>query len=173
MTATAATLPVHSLPQSELLTLNIADVPVLKDALGPGIDYQPMFLDPEAGIWVVLAHFAPGAELPVHLHTGGVHAYTLKGTWAYREYPDQPQTEGSYLYEPGSSVHRLFVPEDNTEDTVVLYIVYGANINFTATGEFHSVLDAVTIARLTESLGQAQGFGSVKYLTGGAVRYTA
>jgi 2,4'-dihydroxyacetophenone dioxygenase len=166
------TLPVQSLPQTELLTLNVADVPVLKDALGPGIAYQPLFLDAEAGIWVVLARFAPGAELPVHLHTGGVHAYTLSGSWAYREYPDQPQTGGSYLYEPGSSVHQLFVPADNTDDTVVLYIVYGANINFTATGEFHSILDAVTIQRLTAALAEAQGHGPINYLTGGAVRYT-
>ncbi|MEV0743913.1 2,4'-dihydroxyacetophenone dioxygenase family protein [Streptomyces sp. NBC_01220] len=169
----AAKLPVMSLPQGELLTLNVNDIPVIKDSLGPGIHYQPLFLDPEVGVWVVLAHFAPGSELPIHLHTGAVHAYTLKGSWAYREYPDQPQTEGSYLYEPGASVHKLFVPESNTEDTVVLYVVYGANINFSDDGQFHSVLDAVTIQGLTAQLAQAQGLGDINYLTGGAARYAA
>jgi hypothetical protein len=102
-----------------------------------------------------------------------VHAYTLKGSWAYREYPDQPQTEGSYLYEPGSSVHKLYVPETNTEDTVVLYVVNGANINFSDDGQFHSVLDAVTIQGMTAQLAQAQGLGHIGYLSGGSVRVAA
>lgn len=168
----AANVPLFSLPQDELLTLNVNDIPIIKDALAPGVNYQPLFLDPEAGIWVVLAHFTPGATLPVHLHTGAVHGYTLSGKWAYREYPDQPQTAGSYLYEPGSSIHQFYAPEDNTEDTVVLFIVYGANINFTPEGQFHSVLDAITIQKLTAQMAEAQGFGKINYLTGGSARFT-
>lgn len=34
--------PVFSLPQDELLTLNAADIPVIKDALAPGVNYQPL-----------------------------------------------------------------------------------------------------------------------------------
>jgi quercetin dioxygenase-like cupin family protein len=170
--SSAAKLPVMSLPQGELLTLNVKDIPVIKDSLGPGIHFQPLFLDPEGGVWVVLAHFAPGVELPIHLHTGAVHAYTLKGSWGYHEYPGQPQTEGSYLYEPGASVHKLYASEDNTEDTVVLYVVYGANINFTDDGQFHSVLDAVTIQGLTQQLSAAQGL-DVNYLTTGGARFAA
>jgi hypothetical protein len=93
--STASKVSVFALPQNELLTLNVNDIPMMKDALGPGINFQPLFLDPEIGVWSVLGTFAPGAELPIHLHTGGVHGYTLKGKWIYREYPDQPQTEGS------------------------------------------------------------------------------
>ncbi len=96
----------------------------------------------------------------------------LSGKWAYREYPDQPQTAGSYLYEPGSSIHQFYAPEDNTEDTVVLFIVYGANINFTPEGQFHSVLDAITIQKLTAQMAEAQGFGKINYLTGGSARFT-
>lgn len=170
-TQTAAKVPVVSLPQTELLTLNVNDVPLLRNALGPGINFQPLFLDPEMGIWTILGTFAPGVELPIHLHTGGVHGYTLKGEWIYKEYPDQPQTAGSYLYEPASSVHTFAVPETNTEDTVVLFIVNGANVSFTEDGQFHSVLDAVTVQKLVEQCAQAQGIGPVNYLTGGTAKY--
>jgi 2,4'-dihydroxyacetophenone dioxygenase len=170
--STASKVPVFSLPQNELLTLNVNDIPIMKDALGPGINFQPLFLDPEIGVWSVLGTFAPGAELPIHLHTGGVHGYTLKGKWIYREYPDQPQTAGSYLYEPASSVHTFYAPATNTEDTVVLFIVNGANLSFTDDGRFHSVLDALAVQKLTEQCAQAQGLGTVKYLTGGTAKFT-
>ncbi|MEV5848463.1 2,4'-dihydroxyacetophenone dioxygenase family protein [Streptomyces sp. NPDC051985] len=169
---TANKVPVASLPQTELLTVNVSEIPVLKDSLGPGIDFQPLLLDPEAGVWTVLGTFAPGAELPIHLHTGPVHGYTLSGEWIYKEYPDQPQTAGSYLYEPASSVHTFAVPDTATEPTVVLFIVFGANINFTDDGQFHSVLDAVSVRKLTEQCAQAQGFGAIKYLTGGTAKFS-
>ena len=169
---TASKVPVFSLPQTELLTVNVNEIPVLKDSLGPGIDFQPLFLDPEIGVWVVLGTFAPGVELPIHLHTGPVHGYTMKGEWLYKEYPDQPQTAGSYLYEPASSVHTFAVPETASEPTVVLFIVYGANVGFTDDGQFHSVLDAVTVMKLTEQVAAAQGVGPINYLTGGTAKFS-
>ena len=169
---TARKVPVFSLPQTELLTVNVNEIPVLKDSLGPGIDFQPLFLDPEIGVWTVLATFAPGVELPIHLHTGPVHGYTLKGEWIYKEYPDQPQTAGSYLYEPASSVHTFAVPQTATEPTVVLFIIYGANVSFTDDGQFHSVLDALTVRKLTEQCAEAQGLGPINYLSGGTAKFT-
>ncbi|WP_182379397.1 2,4'-dihydroxyacetophenone dioxygenase family protein [Nocardioides sp. WS12] len=169
---TASKVPVFSLPQTELLTVNVSDIPVLKDSLGPGIDFQPLFLDPEIGVWSVIGTFAPGSELPIHLHTGPVHGFTLKGEWIYKEYPDQPQTAGSYLYEPASSVHTFAVPRTATEPTVVLFIIYGANVSFTEEGQFHSVLDAVTVMKLTEQCAQAQGIAPVNYLTGGSAKFS-
>ena len=77
------------------------------------------------------------------------------------------QTEGSYLYEPGGSVHTFFTPEDNTEDTVVLIWMEGANVNFNEDGTFHSVLDPVAIQYLTEAVSAAQGTGKVGYIHGG------
>lgn len=172
MTATSASqnAPVFSLPQDELLTLNVNEVPILTDAAGPGISFQPLLLDPEAGVWAVIGIFAPGASLPTHLHTGSVHGYTLKGSWIYKEYPDQIQVPGSYLYEPASSLHTFYVPETNTEDTVVFFIVNGANVGFTDDGQFHSMLDAITVRALTEQWAQANGGVTVPYLTGGAAR---
>jgi hypothetical protein len=85
----------------------------------------------------------------LHYHTGVAEVFTLSGRWHYREYPDQPQTAGSYLYEPGASVHTFITPADNTEDTVILVRVIGANMNFTEDGQFHSILDAALQRHLT------------------------
>ena len=95
--------------------------------------------------------FAPGTSLPLHYHTGPAEVYTLKGRWVYSEYPDQPQTAGTYLYEPGGSVHTLYVPEGNTEDTVLFVRVAGANINFDDNGLLHSILDTLTIRVIADS----------------------
>ena len=164
--------PVFSLPQEELLTLNINDLPTLKDAAGPGVSFQPLFIDPEAGVWSVIGIFAPGANMPAHLHTGSVHGFTLKGSWLYNEYPDQVQVPGSYLYEPASSIHSFAVPETNTEDTHVLFLVTGANIGFTDDGKFDSVLDAITVQNLIMQWSQANGGQKVDYITGGSARRT-
>jgi 2,4'-dihydroxyacetophenone dioxygenase len=167
-TLSGAPLPLVALPQGELLTVNVDQIPLLKDAVAPGIHIQPLRLDPERGQLVLLATMAPGCVLPVHYHTGPAEVYTISGCWKYREYPDQPQTAGSYLYEPGGSVHTFYCPEDNTEDTVVLVWIEGAQVSFNEDGTFHSVTDAVTIQYLTETVSAAQGTGPVGYIRGGA-----
>ena len=115
----------------------------------------------------MLVSMAPGVELPIHYHTGPAEVYTLSGRWEYREYPDQPQTAGSYLYEPCGSVHTFFTPADNTEDTVVLWWMQGAQVSFNEDGSFHSVTDAVTIQYLADAAAEEQGIGPVGYIHGG------
>jgi 2,4'-dihydroxyacetophenone dioxygenase len=172
-TTSGALLPIVALPQGELLTVNKDNVPLFRDALGEGVHFKPLRLDLEAGCWVVLATLSPGAQLPVHYHTGTAEAYTISGRWYYLEYPDQPQTAGSYLYEPGGSVHTFVCPESNTEDTVIFIRVEGANINFTEDGQFHSILDAVMICHLTGQLANERGLGPVDYIGGGAAGFMA
>lgn len=97
----------------------------------------------------------------------------MQGRWLYREYLDQPQTAGSYLYEPGGSVHTAFTPADNTEDTIVFVRVAGANVNFNEDGTFHSILDALTIRHLTDTLSAEQGLDTPRYIGGGESAYTS
>jgi hypothetical protein len=163
--------PIFSLPQDKLLTVNAKDIPVMRDALSPGFHFQPLLLDPENAVSVVIAITAAGTNVGAHLHTGPVHGYTLSGKWYYKEYPDQVQTAGCYLYEPACSTHSLVVPDDNTEDTVVLFVLHGANIFFDQDNNIQSVLDAITIQKLVEHCSQAQGLGAVQYLKGGSVNY--
>jgi 2,4'-dihydroxyacetophenone dioxygenase len=161
-------LPLIALPQDELLTVNIDQIPLLRDMIAPGIHIQPLRLDPEHGEWVFLATLAPGCSLPAHYHTGSAQVYTFKGRWLYREYPDQPQTAGSYLYEPAGGVHTFFTPADNTENTLTLWWMQGAQVAFNDDGTFHSLTDAVTMQYLTETLAAEQGVGPVGYIRGGA-----
>lgn len=172
VTGSGAPLPLVALPQGELLTVNEKDIPLVRDALGPGVHFKPLRVDIENGEWVVLATFAPGARIPLHYHTGVVDSWTMSGSWHYDEYSDQPQTAGSYLFEPGSSVHTLVCPDSNTEDTVVLFRISGANVNFNEDGTFHSILDAALVSHLTRTLSAEQHLGRVEYIGGGAAQIT-
>jgi 2,4'-dihydroxyacetophenone dioxygenase len=172
-TSSGAPLPLVAQPQDELLSVNVHDIPTLKDAFGPGIHFQPLRIDPEHGQLVLLATLAPGCELPIHYHTGTAEVYTFQGRWEYREYPDQPQVAGCYLYEAGGSVHTFYCPEDNTEDTIVLLWMEGAQINFNEDGTLNSINDATTAQYLTETLSVAQSTGPISYIHGGSAAETA
>lgn len=167
-TSTGAALPLVALPQTDLLTVNETETPWLADAFGQGIRIKPLRLDIEAGVWVILVAFAPGSSVPLHYHTGEAEVYTLSGRWNYREYPDQPQTAGSFLYEPSGSVHTLDVPADNTEDTLMLVRVGGANVNFNDDGSFNSILDATALVFLTDLFAEQLQLDTVRYIRGGA-----
>jgi quercetin dioxygenase-like cupin family protein len=168
-----APLPIVGMPQKELLTVNENDLPMLEDFLGPGISGRIFRLDLERNEYVALATFAPGTSIPLHYHTGPAEIYTLKGCWIYKEYPDQPQTAGSYLYEPGGSVHTLYTPAENTEDTVMLARVSGTNVNFDENGAFHSLLDAVHMRYMVDALTAERGLEPVRYIQGGDTGFTA
>jgi 2,4'-dihydroxyacetophenone dioxygenase len=171
-TSTGAELPLLAIPQKRLLTVNESDTPLIKDTVGSGIHIQVLRLDFEHNEWVVLVTFEPGTSLPLHYHTGPAEVYTLKGRWVYSEYPDQPQTAGSYLCEPGGSVHTLYVPEGNTEDTVLFARVCGANINFDDNGLLHSILDTLTIRVIADTLSAAQDLPAPRYIEGGETGFS-
>lgn len=166
-TTSGAELPLVALPQIELLTVNEEQIPWLAESLGEGIRIKPLRLDIEAGVWVILVGFAPGSRVQLHYHTGEAEVYTLSGRWHYIEYADQPQTAGSYLYEPSGSVHTLTVPADNDEETLMLVRVKGANVNFNEDGTFHSILDATSLVFLTELFAQQLGITELCYIRGG------
>ena len=117
-----------------------------------------------------MATIAPGCGLPIHYHTGTAAGVHVPGRWMYREYPDQPQTAGDYLYEPGGSVHTFYRPEDNTEDTIVLLWMEGAQIGFNEDGTLPPHQRRRPIQHLTETVSAAQGTGPVGYIHGGVAR---
>ena len=136
-------LPTSLTKQDRLLSVNIADGVDLPGS-APGSTITPLFLDRENGVWVLYGKFAPGTQLPTHFHTGLVHFFTTKGCWHYLEYPDDVQTEGSYLFEPAGSVHTFCVPADAPGPAEGFMVVFGANINF-VDGEFAGIRDAGAI----------------------------
>ena len=82
-TITGAPLPLPALPQDKLLTVNIADIPMVKEVF-PGIHIQPLRIDPERGEWVFLATLKPGCSLPLHYHTGPAQVWTIRNGKAAR-----------------------------------------------------------------------------------------
>ena len=170
-TTSGSELPVISLPQGELLTVHLDEVPMLRDALKPGIHYRPLRVDIERGEWVIVLTFEPGTETDLHYHTGPSDVYTLQGRWIYKEYPDQVQIAGSYLYEPGGSTHTFAAFEDNAEETVIMVRVTGTNINFAEDGTFNNLFDAVAIRDQVDRA--AAELGDVRYIGGGDTDFTA
>ena len=157
--------------QDFLLTLDTERLPLIRDAL-PGVHIWPLFLDAENGVWVIRAKFEPGITLPKHFHTGTVHFYTLAGSWNYLEYPDQPQTAGSYLYEPGGSIHTFHTPEGG-EGADGFMVIEGANVNFDEDGNFVNIMDAGWIEMMVIEAAKAQGLGVPTYIRpGGDARYS-
>lgn len=168
-------MPTPFFDHKELLTLNTNDLPIYRDAMAPyfpGVDVQPLYLDPNLGVWTLRVIFQPGVRLPCHYHTGPVHLFTMSGRWHYAEYPDQPQTAGSYLYEPGGSIHTFMVPQDNTEPTDTFMVVYGANINFDQDGNFVNVMDATDIMQIIDRLVKERGLEPARYIRPGHAGYT-
>ena len=95
-------------------------------------------------LWIVRTRFQPGTAVQTHRHTGQVYAYTMSGSWHYKE-SEYVNRAGSFLYEPAGSVHTLLVPEDNTEVTDVWFQIYGANLNLDEEGNVESVTDAGSV----------------------------
>ena len=158
--------------QDFLLTLNINIEPAVRDVL-PGVHIHPLFLDVENGTWVLYVKFEPGTVLPSHFHTGTVHFYTTAGTWNYSEYPDDRQTAGSYLYEPGGSIHTFEVPADAAEAAEGFMVVSGANINFAADGSFMNIMDTGWIEQAILAACREKGMTPPRYIKpGGKADFT-
>ncbi len=131
------------------------DLPWVDD--GRGTETKVLVAKVREGLWIVRTRFEPGMVVQTHKHTGSVFAFTLAGSWKYREYPEVNRA-GSYLFEPAGSIHTLTVPEDNTEMTDVFFAIYGANLNLDAEGNVELVIDAGFIRDVYYGLCEAQGF---------------
>ena len=151
--------------QDRLLCIHTDDAdPIDIGDVLPGVKVWPLFLDSENGIWVLRAEFQPGVTLPMHFHTGSVHFYQLSGEWHYLEHPEDVQKSGSYLYEPGGSVHTFHVPETAKEPANGFMMVQGSNVNFTPEGEFVNVMDAGWIEMVINECAKTQGLAAPRYI---------
>ena len=93
---------------------------------------------------------------PTHHHHGEVHAWTISGTWGYREYPWQA-TVADYIYEEAGSTHTLFVPADMAEPAVVLFVIDGAQDYLDDTGEVFFTQTAEVVSDLYTQALQDRG----------------
>jgi hypothetical protein len=88
----------------------------------------------------------------------------MSGCWYYTEHPEQKQTAGCYLYEPGGSIHQLETPASNTEDTDTFMVVTGSNITFLDDGSFLDIMDAGMIKAWVDRAIKDQGLSNMKYI---------
>jgi hypothetical protein len=121
-------------------------VPWVPNLAYPGTSMRLLQADERAGVYAMAGRMAPGLAVGTHLHSGAVHMFTMSGAWRYLEH-EYINHAGSYLYEPPGSVHTLVVPEDNTEFTETLSIVYGTTKYLDADGSVIAVSDAGKMLR--------------------------
>ncbi|MDH4846219.1 MULTISPECIES: 2,4'-dihydroxyacetophenone dioxygenase family protein [Pseudomonas] len=146
--------------------------PFARDYYAEGLNLKLLQADVEGGVFAVRISFAPGVQLPPHKHTGAVHAYTLKGEWTYLEHVGSPSsTAGSYLYEPPGSVHTLKVADHNTEETDVVFIIYGAMLLLDDHGNITGVLDAQSQHDDWTKALRSQNDHIPAFITGGQIGY--
>jgi 2,4'-dihydroxyacetophenone dioxygenase len=99
----------------------------------------------ESGLWVIYMLLAPGTTVQKHRHTGEVFAFTSLGFWYYLEYTNDIDIADSYLYEPTGFINTLHIPDSNTEDTEVFFVMNVANLNLNFQDDVESVSDARAI----------------------------
>lgn len=65
---------------------------------------------------------------------------------------------------PGGSIHQFTTPASNTEATDMFMVIYGANINFDADGNFIRIGDAGFIEAMLKKVASERGMSPLKYI---------
>jgi len=74
----------------------------------PGVEIKVLVEDPDSGLLTTLTRLAPGAELPLHEHTGLEQSWVIEG----RLVDDEGEvTPGNYVWRPKGSKHVARAPE--------------------------------------------------------------
>ena len=124
---------------------------------GAGVDLKVVRLRPDPGH---LGHpqplpaRRPAPDPPPHRAGRRVHPGRAAGTTSSTTSTRPP---GSYIFEPANSVHTLDVPEDNAEDTDVLFVIEGALLHLDPDGKVESTTDGPGILEVYYALLEAQG----------------
>jgi 2,4'-dihydroxyacetophenone dioxygenase len=113
--------------------------------VSPGFSLKVLHGGGDEDTRVLLLRLEPGTLVPLHRHTGEVHAFNLSG---YRELVEQGEVvgPGGYVYEPPGNVDSWRAVGD--EPVVVLVTCRGAMETF---GEGGAVVARSTTGALSES----------------------
>ena len=123
--------------------------------LGPGKSFKPLrFLNDDRG-FVELIRLDPGQEIPLHRHTGEVHALNLEG--ARQLDTGEIVGPGDYVYEPAGNVDSWKVVGD--VPLVVLVVVTGAVEYLDAKGNVTKRYTAQTLRDLYDEYCRSRGIG--------------
>ena len=147
---------ITELPETPLTSghLNHHGLPWVEQ--GGGVEMKLLRVSDDTGHWISMNRFQPGTQLPPHRHSGGVFAYTISGSWGYRE-SDFLATAGSVIREPANTAHTLYVPAEATEPAVVIFFIEGSLVHYLPDGSIWGISDGHTQIADYLALAQAQG----------------
>ncbi len=130
-----------SLPQHLCLATDVPWVP-----LGDGKAFKPLAFFANDRGFVELLRLDPGVAIPLHRHTGEVHAYNLAGS--RRLHTGEVIGPGDYVYEPVGNTDAWSVHGD--EPLTVLVVVMGAVEYLDGSGAAIKRYTATTLRKLYE-----------------------
>lgn len=142
----------------------------------PDVYFRPLLLNTSQGYFVNILRVKKSGILSRHIHTGPVHAFTLKGKWHYLEHDCKSEqtlygdsiltdrrtgwaTEGGYSMEPPGETHTLEVP-DGVEEMITLFHVTGAYVYVDPYGKAEKVEDVFTKLKMAREHYEKVGLGA-------------
>ncbi|MES2938553.1 MAG: cupin domain-containing protein [Pseudomonadota bacterium] len=113
---------------------------------GPGKHSRVLDILPQGQGWVELMKLAPGTRIPLHRHTGEVHAYNLQGSRVLSD--GRTIRQGEYVFEPSGNVDWW---EASGEQELVVFVVVKGTVEYLrADGTVDRVITGETIQRLCD-----------------------
>lgn len=110
----------------------------------PWIEYAPNIMiryvafDVRQGSWASIFKTNGPAALGRHRHRGPVQAFTIAGSWGYREY-DWLARAGDFVSERPGAIHTLYT--DDPEGMEVLFMPHGCSEYFDEEGNIKAYVD--------------------------------
>lgn len=121
--------------------------------LKPGLSFKPLAYFPDNAGWQLLLRLEPGTKIPLHRHTGEVHAFNLAG--ARQLDTGEVVGPGMYVHEPAGNVDSWQAHGD--EPCVIHIEVRGRNEYLDADGHVLHSVDAQSSRRSYLDWCAAQG----------------
>ena len=100
---------------------------------------RPLLFDVTNGGWISILRARGKGTIQRHRHAAAVTAWTIEGSWGYREH-DWLAKAGSFVYEPAGHIHTLFIDPQVGHMTAVFH-VYGPVIHLDPDGNVTSYDD--------------------------------
>lgn len=93
---------------------------------------RPLMFDISHGAWISVLRARGAGTIQRHRHASPVTAWTLDGTWGYREHAWVARA-GSFVYEPAGHIHTLYIHPEQWHMTAVFH-VFGPLVYLDAEG---------------------------------------
>lgn len=119
---------------------------------------RPLQYNVSMGQYTHILRVTKAGVIARHRHSGGVHAFVIKGRWHYLEH-DWVAEEGSYIFEPPGETHTLVVPDGCTE-MVTLFQVTGSLMYVDPFGKSTGYDDVFTRIEKARKHYEAVGLGA-------------